>query len=296
LLKKSYNNSQENHNQFLNSQGGSRWFGKKIYAIIALIAVVIVAIALFIPQGAAAIPLNVDYTVGEKMAYETTITATYETQNTQPTANMQPITNATVYSTETIDVIDFDGEYYTLNHTHTFTLKDTPFSYSMTEKMNKTGYSTYILNLGSASQEVPNTSMTSASYLTQLLSKPEVKVGDTITIPYPNLVASMGMTGKLTMTFAGIEDLTVPTGTYHVFRIDITSNDLKLSYKPSTGIPSLDVQTNMDINVTYQIFMEYGTMRQIKSSMQETISYQSETIEYTMHLTTDTTLREHTTP
>ncbi|MCW4024797.1 MAG: hypothetical protein NWF01_07165 [Candidatus Bathyarchaeota archaeon] len=193
-------------------------------------------------------------------------------------------------------MVDFDGEYYTLNHTHTFTLNDTPFSYSMTEKMNKTGYSTYLLNLGSASQEIPNTSMTSASYLTQLLSKPEVKVGDTITIPYPNLVASMGMTGELTMTFAGIEDLTVPAGTYHVFRIDITSNDLKLSYKPSTGIPSLDVQTNMDINVTYQIFMEYGTMRQIKASMQETISYQSETIEYTMHLTTDTTLSEHTKP
>lgn len=275
---------------------GLKRFGKKLYAAIALTVVVIIAVALFVPQGAAAIPLNVDYQIGEKMVYNTTMMGTYETQNAELPASMQSLNNANIYSTETIEVVGFDGEYYTLNHTHTMTLNDKPFSYSVLEKMNKTGYSTYILNLGSTSQEIPNTSMKSESYLAQLLNKPEVKVGDTITIPYPNATASIGLTGELTMTFASIEDLTVPAGTYKVFRIDITSKNLKLSYKPSTGLPSLDVQTSIDIDVTYQIFLEYGTMRQIKSIMQETVSYQSTTMEYTMHITMDTTLNQHIKP
>ncbi|MCW4024798.1 MAG: hypothetical protein NWF01_07170 [Candidatus Bathyarchaeota archaeon] len=87
-MLKLQNISSEDHNPSLNSKSGSKWFGKKIYAAIALIAVVIIAVAFVIPQGVAAIPLNVEYTVGEKMAYDTTITATYETQNTQPTASM----------------------------------------------------------------------------------------------------------------------------------------------------------------------------------------------------------------
>ena len=108
---------------------------------------------------------------------------------------------------QTIEVINFDGEYYTLNHTITMTLGDKPFSFSTLEKMNKTGYSAYIFNLGNTTQEIPNTTITSNSYLTQLLNKPEVKVGDSINVPYPSISSSMAMTGDLTMTFKGFEDL-----------------------------------------------------------------------------------------
>ncbi len=52
--------------------------------------------------------------------------------------------------------------------------------------MNKTGYSTFLVNLGNISQEeISDNNPTSSNYLAQLLSKPEVKVGDSITIPYP---------------------------------------------------------------------------------------------------------------
>jgi hypothetical protein len=208
------------------------------------------------------------------------------------------LNNASVNETQSIEVTDFDGEYYTLNHTTTMTLNDKPYSISIIEKMNKAGYSTYIFNLGNTSQEIPNTGITSNSYLAQLLSKPEVKVGDSINVPYPGVSSTMGMTGDLTMTFKGFEDLTVPAGTYKVFRIDITSNNLSMNFHPTIGNSSLNVPTNINMNIdmNYQIYMEYGTMRQIKSTMQETVSYQSATMNYTMHLTTDMTLTQHIKP
>jgi hypothetical protein len=278
---------------------GLKRFGKKLYAItFALIAVVIIAIALLIPQGAASIPLNVNYTVGEKMIYNTAITGTFEVYNsTSPSMMGQPPNNVSVNAKQSIEVTDFDGEYYTLNHTTTMMLNDKPFSFSTLEKMNKTGYSAYIFNLGNTTQEIPNTSITSNSYLTQLLNKPEVKVGDSINVP-----SSMGLTGDLTITFRGIEDLTVPAGTYKVFRIDMTSNNLNMSFHPSIGNSSINVPTtiNMNIDMNYQVYMEYGTMRLIKSTMQETVAHQSTyystTINYTMHLTMDMTLNQHIKP
>jgi hypothetical protein len=55
------------------STGGSKRFGKKLYVVAAIVAVAVIAVALLIPQGAATIPLNVDYEVGEKMVYDTTM-------------------------------------------------------------------------------------------------------------------------------------------------------------------------------------------------------------------------------
>lgn len=87
----------------------------------------------------------------------------------------QAPSNVSLGLQQTIEVIDFDGEYYTLNRTSTIISDDKPYSFSILEKINKTGYSTYILDLGNATQEIPSTSITGNSYLIQLLSKPEVK-------------------------------------------------------------------------------------------------------------------------
>jgi hypothetical protein len=51
-----------------------------------------------------------------------------------------------------------------------------------------------------------------------------VKVGDSVTVPFPSANVSFGITGTLTMTFGGIQEITVPAGTFKVFRIDVTSN------------------------------------------------------------------------
>ncbi len=276
-----------------------RWLGKKFFSLVAITAVAIIGIALFVPLGQSVIPLNVDYTVGEKMVYDSTITASYDNSALATGSSTIMPKNTTINSQQTIEVTGFDGEYYTLNHTMTMNnLNNKPISVSIIEKMNKTGYSTYLLNLGSTQQEIPNNGLTSTSYLAQLLNQPEVKVGDSVNVPFPTGNSSLGITGGLKMTFKGIQDLTVPAGTYKVFRIDITSNDLRMNYhSPLSGMSNFtpaNITISMDMN--YQIYMEYGTMRQIKASMQESVSTQSATLNYAMNMSMDMTLIEHTKP
>ena len=274
-----------------------KWFGKKFLALVVTIAVAVIAVALFVPLGQAVIPLNVDYTVGEKMVYDSTITGSYDSAAPAGTSMLIP-KNTTINSQQTIEVTGFDGEYYTLNHTMTMNLNNRPVSFSMIEKMNKTGYSAYLFNFGSTQQEVPNNSLTSTSYLAQLLNQPEVKVGDSVNVPFPTGNSSLGITGGLKMTFKGIEELTVPAGTYKVFRIDITSNDLKMNYQsPLSGLSNFtSANITIGMNVNYQIYIEYGTMRQIKASMQESVSTQSATLNYEVNMSMDMTLIEHTKP
>ena len=279
------------------STGGSKRFGKKLYVVAAIVAVAVIVVALFIPQGTATIPLNVDYEVGEKMVYDTTVTLNYEDLNsTLIPAGTGVLNSTSVNAKQTIEVIDFDGEYYTLNQTTTLNIGYKPLSVSMLQKMDKTGCSTYLLNFGGTEHEVPDTSLTSTSYLTQLLNKSEVKVGDSVNVPFPSALSDIGVTGDLTMTFKGIEDLTVPAGTYKVFRIDITSNDVSMSYNPSTTLSGLNLPTKIKMDLNYQIYMEYGTLRQIKSTMQQTSSLQSSIMNYTMTLSMDMTLSDHIKP
>ena len=279
------------------STGSSKRFGKKLYVVAAMVAVAVIVVALLIPQGTATIPLNVDFEVGEKMVYNTTIAMAFEDFNSaSPSTATGALNDTSVNAKETIEVIDFDGEYYTLNQTTTMMVSGKPFSFSMLQRMDKTGCSTYLFNVGGTEHEVPDTSFTSTSYLTQLLNKSEVKVGDSVNVPFPSAFSGMGVTGDLTMTFRGVEDLTVPAGTYKVFRIDITSNDLSLSYNPSTAVAGMNLSTKTDMDLNYQMYMEYGTLRQIKSSMQETVSLQSSMMNYTMTLSMDMTLNEHIKP
>lgn len=228
----------------------------------------------------------------------TTITGSYDSAAPPGTSMLTP-KNTTINSQQTIEVTGFDGEYYILNHTMTMNLsRSRPISFSMIEKMNKTGYSAYLLNLGSSQQEISNNGLTSASYLAQLLNQPEVKVGDSVNVPFPSGNSSLGITGGLKMTFKGIQDITVPAGNYKVFRIDITSNDLRMNYQsPLSGLSNFtpaNITISMDMN--YQIYVEYGTMRQIKASMQESVSTQSATMNYAMNMNMDMTLIEHTKP
>jgi hypothetical protein len=282
------------------SQASSRRIGKKrLAAIAAIAAIAVISLAFFIPHGAATIPLSVDYTVGEKMIYDSTVTMTIPSYSSE-TSNVSLPLNSSVNLTsqETIEVIGFDGENYLLNHTSTMTILGKPISFSLTEKMNKTGYSTYLFNLGTTQKEISVLGPTSSSFIAQLLSKPEVKVGDTISVPYPALSSSIQTTGNLTIKINAVEDITVPAGTYKAFRIDMTSNNLQITLSlpvaNSTSISPSKLSVNVDINA--QVYLEYGTMRQIKSTMQETASYKSSTLNMTIQMTSDMTLKQHFKP
>ncbi len=272
----------------------SNLFAKKTLAAIAIIAAVVIAIALFIPRGAAVIPLNVNYVVGEKMIYDTTMTGTYDFGD--PGLGFAVPSNISFSPQQTMEVMDFDGQYYTLNHTTTMGVGNNSYSYSILEKVNKTGYSSYFFNFGNQTTEIPS-GITGTPYLTQLLSKPEVRVGDTLTIPFPNTsFLGSAMSGNITMTFKGFEDLTVPAGTYRVFRIDIGTGDQGLSYNIPVGSSSLNFLSSMHMDMSYQVYLEYGTMRQIKSTMLETMSLQSTSVNYTMNMTMDMVLKQDIKP
>ena len=300
-------NNAPSDNQLSNHSGFK--FPKKVLLIIAVAAVAVIVAALLIPPGAAAIPLNVNYNVGEKMVYTTTESLSMKAVNsTLPGTEGFPMNNNLTFSgTEIIEVLSFDGQIYKLNNTSTITEAGRPFSTSNLEEMNKTGYTTTIVNLGNTSEEISGGSPTNDQYLAQLLSKPEVKVGDSVTIPYPalpgNLSSSMQTTGDLTLTFKGYKELAVPAGTYKVFEIDLTSNNLAMTINTSSitgnskvAVPVEPSNITMNMNLSYQMYFEYNTMRQIQSSMQETSTFQSTTLSYTTTNSMDMTLNQDITP
>ncbi len=280
--------------------------GKKLYVLAAVIAIAVISIVLLIPKGGAIIPLNVNYVVGEKMTYNTTVTVTgefsYQNLSTTTPLPTGPITQTTSMNSS-IEVIDFDGESYTLNNTMTVALGQNPSSIWFLQKVNKTGYTTSVLlNIGSTqiSSNVSDSGYNPLGgynpYLSSFLNRSEVRVGDTWAVPLPPMNNSVvQMTGELMMTFKGFQDLTVPAGTYRVFRVDLTSHDLTMHINsPQNAGINLAITANMNING--QMYMESGTLRQIKSAVQEDISYESTMMNFTMGMKMDMTLVEHTIP
>ena len=265
-----------------------RRIGKKTYVTVAaLVAVAVIVGALLLPQGAATIPLTVNYDIGEKMVYNQTLTASidnYESTLSSFESSLGSLQNVTYDATTTIEVIGYDaeGEYYTLNNTVSMELLNQPESYSYLERVNKTGYSSYIFNFNG--QETA-TNFTNNPYITELLSRPEVKVGDSWTIAYPVGIensSSIQTNGELTMTFVGFEDLTVPAGTFRVFRVDITAN-----FNTQTTLPAFTANSSSSTmtshgTVSGTMYMEDGTLRQIKSDMQQTLTLQSSYLNYTL--------------
>jgi hypothetical protein len=80
---------------------------------------------------------------------------------------------------------------------------------------------------------------------------------------------------------------------------DLSCNNLQMKYNNSLGdlinLTPVDITMSADIN--YQIYIEYGTMRQIKNSMQEAVTLSSTTtFGYSMTMNTDMTLIEHIKP
>jgi hypothetical protein len=279
-------------NQPATRPSGFRRFGKKLYAVAAIIVIAIIAVALLVPQGAATIPLGVEYTVGEKMVYNTTETIT--TQNTDSSLPPGGPWETSINSTEIVEVLDFDGEYYILNHTVTAKLGNTPASISYIEKMNKTGYTGYFRLEGT--EEVLVSNMSTDSFATVLLDKPEVKVGDSWQVPVNSGNSNVSITGEMTITFGGIQNITVPAGTYEVFKVDTLSN-LTMSIKLPTSGNYTNPPFTVNMTISGQTYIEYGTCRRIESNMQIIQSpAQAAGTSTTISISAKTTLIQHIKP
>jgi|WetSurMetagenome_2_1015567.scaffolds.fasta_scaffold12151_5 hypothetical protein len=300
MLSKTYSASREapspEHQTLPLPPPSKRRFGRKlIVAITAVVAIAVIALALLIPQGAAIIPLEVNYTVGEKMNYDVSLSLSYDFGNSVSSLSGLP-SSASLNSSATIEVLDFNGQFYTLNNTQTITMLNKTSSVSYLQMINKTGYSTFGFSLGSSQSYTNLTTGMSNPVLTELLNRPEVKVGDTWEVPYPfgaaNQSSLVNATGSLVMTFQGFQDLAVPAGTYRVFRVDLASKDLSIRMDLSALNASTIAEASMTMSINGQMYMEYGTLRPVKSTMQEQVSYQSSSGNYSMSMTMEMTLKQ----
>lgn len=257
--------------------------------------IAVIATALLTPRGIAIIPLSVNYTVGEKMIYNRAETVTIQILRHNTTiaeGQMGPIPGTTSFnSTESVEVVDFDGEYYTLNHTVTMIMDQwSPISISFVEIVNKTGFSSYFFS-GGTEQLVFNAS--SNPFVSALLARPEVKVGDTWQVPMSTGNSSFGITGNLTVTFGGIQDITVPAGTYKVFKIDFSSNNLSMNLNVPPNATGTNIPTTINMSISGQKYLEYQTCREIESNIEMTHSYQIGELNYYCNGSSQTKLMQH---
>jgi hypothetical protein len=237
--------------------------GKKLAVVLSIIAVVIITLALLIPQGAATIPLNVSYTVGEKLVYYTTESGTSGGFNFQA-GQMQMDQNFSLNSIDTEEVQSFDGQAYNISHTEVLNVNDQQqLTTSYNELLNKTGYSEIISpglapNQGSLNESAVNPVLA-------FLAMPEVKVGDTEVIPITTSDVGTNTTGNVTVTFVDIQNITVPAGTFNVFRVDSSSSDTTHTFQHGffgNGNESMTLHQTF----SGQSYIEYDTGKLIEST------------------------------
>jgi hypothetical protein len=113
--------------------------------------------------------------------------------------------------------------------------------------------------------------------LSACFAKSQVNLGESWSIPVSTGNSSLGLTGTLTLKFAEIQEITVPAGTYQVFRIELSSSKLDLhadaDYLSSIHLTLL---ANMSLQISGKTYLEQDTCRLIKSELtQETTSLQS---------------------
>lgn len=233
---------------------------RKLYALTAAIAVlVIVLAALLIPQSfGSQIQLSLNYKVGERLVYDTTSTVTGQQTGIGVAASPQ-----TLNTTETIQVLSFNGENYTVNETVGATSLTPQISLPL--NISKASYYNNFICPGGP---IIFYNITSNPTLASYAAKTQVNVGDVWQIPVNTGNASLGLTGEVTLRFTGIQDLTVPAGTYKTFKVDISSSNLTMHYNPAyMSSIHLAFSGNYTLQMTGTTYLEQGTCKLIKADL-----------------------------
>ncbi len=237
--------------------------GKKLWVLgIGLLVIACLAGVLMAPQATitpqdsdSLLQLGIKYTVEEHMVY-----------------------NSTSDGITTIDILGFDGQRYSLNVTTSGSYPKTGGYYTSptgmpTLTIAKSEYYKNFLPEGQPSifNDVENNPAL-AAYVT----KTSVNIGDVWAIPVTTDNSTYGWIGDIIVKFCGVQNITVPAGSYEAFAIEISSSNLSVQIDPdsSTAKGAYGIQ-----NVTYQLhgttYLEQGTCRLIKFNLasQQTIFY-----------------------
>jgi hypothetical protein len=262
---------------------------KKWYILLAALAVIVVIVAaLMIPQGSGEnMQLSLTYQVGEHMVYKTTNTVTNQIVNTS--LSLHGTTNSQSYnSTLTVDVIGIIGEGYSINETISVSPNLLGSLPPLTLNISKTDYSDNFMAPGGP-MIFYNTTSNPAAFA--YLSQASVKVGDVWTIPVNTGNASLGLSGEVTLTFATLQDITVPAGTYRTMRVELTSNSLTVH---SDGSSILNLPQGMTLQLNGTSYLEQATCRLIEADLTQTTTINSPGVARTSILYTEKTLVEYT--
>ncbi len=188
---------------------------KKIYILLAAISIVVITVAavFFVPQiSANIIYLGVHYTQGEKLTYEMTTSVSSSSNSTS--------VNLSQNSILTVEVVSIEDDTYTLNYTLTSSAAGPSVTASKIIEVKESQMVTTLALLPVVLQ-IEAAGNTESPLMTAVFDQSTAKVGDTWTIPVTNSGRSTG--DNLTVTFKAIQDLSVPAGNYHVFRIDYST-------------------------------------------------------------------------
>ena len=267
---------------------------KRLYALGGVIAIIVIASAIFVPQAlGASLELGLNYSVGEKMTYLSTNTVTNKMSNTSINVETNPLTQ-TYNSTGTYEILSFDGENYRIKLTVTAELNGKALSIPITT--NTTTKAQYYNNLLPAGSPAFFLNNSSNPTLEAYLSKSQIKIGETWQFPVSTGNASLGLTGEITLKFSGIQEITVPAGTYKVFVVELSSSNLIMHISPDNGIISASTLDNAILQLNGTSYLEVGTCRLIKSELTQQTTTQQPGISGTSTIYTEKTLTEHLKP
>jgi hypothetical protein len=267
---------------------------KKLYAFGGVIVIIVIASALFVPQALdSALELGLNYTVGEKMTYLTTNTVTNQVSNTSINVEANPI-STTYNSTGTYEVLGFDGENYTIKFTLNSKLNGKTISIPIiTNTTTKTQYYNNLLPAGSPAFFLnASANQTIEAYL----SKSQVKMGESWQFPVSTGNESLGLTGEITLKFVDTQEITVPAGTYKVFVVELSSNNLRMHVSPDNGLISENTADNAILQLNGRTYLEVGTCRIVKSELTQQTIMQQSGINGASTIYTEKTLIEHAKP
>lgn len=201
---------------------------------------------------------GLNYSVGDHMVYYSTAIGSAQ-QSDLPNLTGTPSTTNSSYS---LDVISFDGENYSITQTISATIGDQTINAPLNLNVRKTDC---YKNLFIGADILLNSSKAT---VLPFMDKSTGKIGESLTFPVSTGNASYGLTGEITLTIQGIQDVTVPSGTYKCIRIDISSNTLTMhadpNYLSAIHLAPFDKSTVQMNGTTY---LEQSTFRLIKSAI-----------------------------
>ena len=252
-------------------------FGRKLYLVMGLVAIAIVATASiivftqFLPSATGeTVPLGLNYSVGEKMTYEFSMT-------------MEALGNEV--SQEAIlgmEVQSFDGENYTIRETMTFASQE----YSFTVKIDKMGNVIDFIDLPPEFQETLS-SFLGVPGFGSYFPKEEARVGESWKIPIDMELMGMDLEGTINYKLSKITSVTVPAGTYDVLHVEIKPSSFAATY--SEGGMSF----HMDLNMDGYIYLKNATCHPIEYRINESATITAQGQTQSMEMTIQMQLIEH---